>query len=119
MRYRSCVALIVLPWGAVYGQAAPDCGKGIEVIAQGILAASPASKSRAIIQGLADPNLLGLCLANTDDLKTAIAKVIETGAIPARFSSGEDNLHSLALVQATILSASRHGEWVEIAEVLQ
>ena len=49
----------------------------------------------------------------------SIAKVIETGAIPARFSSGEDNLHSLALVQATILSASRHGEWVEIAEVLQ
>jgi hypothetical protein len=39
--------------------------------------------------------------------------------VPARFSSGEDNLHSLALVQATILSASRNGEWVELAEVLQ
>jgi predicted dehydrogenase len=49
----------------------------------------------------------------------AIAKVIETGSIPARFSSGEDNLHSLALVQATILSAARKGDWVEIAEVLQ
>jgi predicted dehydrogenase len=49
----------------------------------------------------------------------AIAKVIETGTMPARFSSGEDNVHSLALVQATILSASRGGDWVEIAEVLQ
>jgi len=49
----------------------------------------------------------------------AIARVIETGTMPARFSSGEDNLHSLALVQATILSASRGGDWVEIAEVLQ
>ena len=49
----------------------------------------------------------------------SIAKVIETGSIPARFSSGEDNLHSLALVQATILSASRAGAWVDIAEVLQ
>lgn len=49
----------------------------------------------------------------------AIAKVIETGSIPARFSSGEDNLYSLALVQATILSAARNGEWVDIAEVLQ
>src|SRR5690606_41209459 len=36
----------------------------------------------------------------------AIAKVIETGSMPARFSSGEDNLNSLALVQATILSRS-------------
>lgn len=47
-----------------------------------------------------------------------IAKVIETGAVPARFSSGEDNLHSLALVQATILSADRNGDWVDIAEVM-
>jgi predicted dehydrogenase len=49
----------------------------------------------------------------------AIAKVIDTGSTPARFSSGQDNLHSLALVQATILSASRNGEWVEIEEVMQ
>jgi predicted dehydrogenase len=57
----------------------------------------------------------------TDRLGTlaAVARVIETGTMPARFSSGEDNLHSLALVQATILSASRDGQWVEIAEVLQ
>ncbi|MDB5588483.1 MAG: Gfo/Idh/MocA family oxidoreductase [Devosia sp.] len=48
----------------------------------------------------------------------AVAKVIESGSMPARFSSGQDNLHSLALVQATILSASRNGEWVEIAEVM-
>lgn len=49
----------------------------------------------------------------------AIAKVIETGSVPARFSSGEDNLHSLALVQATILSAARDGAWVDIAEIME
>jgi predicted dehydrogenase len=48
-----------------------------------------------------------------------LANVIETGVAPARFSSGEDNLYSLALVQAAITSASRNGEWVDIAEVLQ
>src|SRR5690606_35636821 len=60
-------------------------------------------------------------LDHTDRLGTlaTIAKVIETGTVPARFSSGEDNLHSLALVQATILSASRGGDWVEIAEVME
>jgi predicted dehydrogenase len=57
----------------------------------------------------------------TDRMGTlaAIARVIETGTMPARFSSGEDNIHSLALVQATILSASRGGAWVEIDEVMQ
>lgn len=48
-----------------------------------------------------------------------VAKVIETGALPPRFSSGKDNLMSLALVQATIASANRAGEWVDIAEVMQ
>ncbi|WP_197410717.1 Gfo/Idh/MocA family protein [Devosia epidermidihirudinis] len=48
----------------------------------------------------------------------AVAKVVETGTVPARFSSGEDNLHSLALVQATITSASRNGEWVDISEIM-
>jgi hypothetical protein len=45
----------------------------------------------------------------TDRLGTlaAVARVIETGTMPARFSSGEDN------------PASRDGQWVEIAEVLQ
>ncbi|MCC6540549.1 MAG: hypothetical protein IT162_23575 [Bryobacterales bacterium] len=94
------MALIVLPWGAVYGQAAPDCGKGIEVIAQGILAASPASKSRAIIQGLADPNLLGLCLANTDDLKTAIAKVIEIKRIDKQVGASGASSGSTTLVSS-------------------
>ncbi len=46
-----------------------------------------------------------------------IARVIETGAIPARFSSGKDNVNSLALVMANIASASKGGEWVDIASV--
>jgi hypothetical protein len=48
-----------------------------------------------------------------------VAKVIETGSLPPRFSSGKDNLASLALVQATIASANRGGEWVDIAEVME
>jgi len=48
-----------------------------------------------------------------------IASVIETGIVPRGFSSGEDNLGSLALVRASILSASRNGDWIDIAEVMQ
>ncbi|UYO00355.1 MAG: Gfo/Idh/MocA family oxidoreductase [Devosia sp.] len=50
---------------------------------------------------------------------STIAAAVDTGVIPPRFSSGEDNLKSLALVRATILSASRNGDWVEIEEVMQ
>lgn len=49
---------------------------------------------------------------------SSIARVIETGVTPVGFSSGEDNLGSLAMVQASILSASRGGDWVEVAEVI-
>lgn len=57
----------------------------------------------------------------TDRIGTlaSVANVVATGNVPTGFSSGEDNLHSLALVQATILSASRGGDWVEISEVMQ
>lgn len=48
----------------------------------------------------------------------SIARAIETGETPPGFSSGADNLGSLGLVQASILSASRGGDWVEMAEVL-
>jgi len=48
----------------------------------------------------------------------AMAKVLDTGEVPRGFSSGADNLGSLALVQGTILSASRGGDWVDIREVM-
>ena len=48
----------------------------------------------------------------------AIANVLDKGIVPRGFSSGEDNLGSLALVQATILSASRGGDWVDMKEIL-
>lgn len=110
----------VTPWS---GEWTMDCSEG-EII----------WSSRDHFMGKAGPDKLSLRerdgeavpfplepieFADRTGTLAAIAKVIETGSIPARFSSGEDNLHSLALVQATILSASRGGEWVEIAEVLQ
>ncbi|ODT72595.1 MAG: hypothetical protein ABS75_03885 [Pelagibacterium sp. SCN 63-23] len=49
---------------------------------------------------------------------SSMARAVDTGVIPPGFSSGEDNLGSLGLVQATILSASRGGDWVEMAEVM-
>lgn len=49
----------------------------------------------------------------------AMIEAVETGRIPKRFSSGEDNLKSLALMQASILSTQRRGAWVDIAEVLE
>ncbi|MBJ3784359.1 Gfo/Idh/MocA family protein [Devosia sediminis] len=48
----------------------------------------------------------------------AMAGVLDTGIVPVGFSSGQDNLGSLALVQATILSASRGGDWVDMKEIL-
>jgi predicted dehydrogenase len=110
----------VTPWA---GEWTMDCSEG-EII----------WSSRDHFMGKSGPDRLSLrkrdkeavpfaleALEFTDRTGTlgAIAKVIETGAVPARFSSGEDNLHSLALVQATILSASRNGDWVEIAEIMQ
>lgn len=47
-----------------------------------------------------------------------MAGVLDSGTIPRGFSSGEDNLGSLGMVQASILSASRKGDWVEMQEVL-
>jgi predicted dehydrogenase len=66
-----------------------------------------------------EPELPQVALTDRAGTLDAIAHAIETGAIPARFSSGQDNLKSYALVQATIASAARAGEWVEIAEILE
>ena len=49
----------------------------------------------------------------------AMVQTIDTGTAPPRFPSGADNLNSLALAAAAILSAARDGSWVEIEEVLQ
>lgn len=49
----------------------------------------------------------------------AFKELVETGRIPDYFSSGEDNIKSLALVAASIESARKRGEWVEIADILQ
>jgi predicted dehydrogenase len=48
----------------------------------------------------------------------AMCRTIETGIAPPYFSSGADNLMSFALVAAALLSASRDGASVDIAEVL-
>lgn len=49
----------------------------------------------------------------------AVCEAVDSGKLPSRFPSGTDNLNSLALVEATILSARRDGSWVEIEEVLE
>lgn len=48
----------------------------------------------------------------------AIRTAIETGRAPAHFSSGRDNLNSLAISQAAIASAAGGGNWIEIADIL-
>lgn len=49
----------------------------------------------------------------------ATIETIEAGKAPPRLPTGRDNLKSFALVQASILSAKRSGEWVELAEILR
>lgn len=48
----------------------------------------------------------------------ACAEAVSTGRMPPGFSSGADNIRSLALMQASILSTQRGGDWVRIDEVL-
>ena len=48
----------------------------------------------------------------------AAIEAVETGELSPRFPTGADNLNSLALVVASVLSASRRGDWVAIDEVL-
>ncbi|WP_181703952.1 Gfo/Idh/MocA family protein [Chthonobacter albigriseus] len=48
----------------------------------------------------------------------AMEQAVRTGVPPARFSSGADNLMSLALMQASIVSTQRGGDWVSIEEIL-
>jgi len=57
----------------------------------------------------------------TDRLGTlhAVAQAVDTGEFPPRFSSGADNLYSFAVVQATIASAAKNGEWIEIADIMK
>ncbi|MBU1335193.1 MAG: Gfo/Idh/MocA family oxidoreductase [Alphaproteobacteria bacterium] len=110
----------VTPWA---GEWVMDCSEGQILWTSRDHFMGKAGPDRVTLQPLdGKPEPLALpVLEHTDRVGTlaSVARVIETGTVPARFSSGEDNLHSLALVQATILSASRNGEWVELAEVLQ
>jgi len=48
----------------------------------------------------------------------ALAHAVLTGTAPPRFSSGRDNIGSLALVEAAILSARHGGTPVKLADVL-
>jgi len=57
-------------------------------------------------------------LDRAGSLAAAVATV-DSGTQPPRFPSGADNLNSLALAAAAILSAARGGSWVEIEEMLQ
>ena len=110
----------VTPWA---GEWTMDCSEGQIIWTSRdhfMGKAGPDQLSLRPLDGETTPSALEpVPYADRTGTLAAIAKVIETGTMPARFSSGEDNVHSLALVQATILSASRGGDWVEIAEVLQ
>lgn len=47
----------------------------------------------------------------------AFAGAILSGREPPRLSSGRDNVLSLAMVEAAVRSAQRHGVWIEMADV--
>ena len=48
----------------------------------------------------------------------AIVEAIKTGTPGDDFIPGSDNIRSLAISEAAILSAARRGEWVDMAEIL-
>lgn len=54
----------------------------------------------------------------TSSALRAMVDAIESRREPEDFVAGKDNLMSLALSEAAILSASRRGDWVALSEVL-
>jgi predicted dehydrogenase len=48
----------------------------------------------------------------------ALAAAARSGEVPRWFSSGADNIFSLALVKACLASAAHGGEWIALAEIL-
>ena len=109
----------VTPWA---GEWTMDCSEGQIIWTsrdhfKGV--AGPDQMSLRPLDGEAAPvDLAPVEYSDRVGTLASVAKAIESGTTPDRFSSGADNIYSLALVQASILSASRNGDWVELAEVL-
>lgn len=109
----------VTPWA---GEWTMDCSEGQIIWTsrdhfKGV--AGPDQMSLRPLDGAATPvDLTPVEYSDRVGTLASVAMAIESGTTPDRFSSGADNIYSLALVQASILSASRNGDWVELAEVL-
>ncbi len=64
------------------------------------------------------PKLAPVKLRDRQGALAMIRTAIETGREPAWFSSGRDNLNSLAICEAAIASAAKGGNWIEIADIV-
>jgi predicted dehydrogenase len=64
------------------------------------------------------PKLPRVGLRDRQGALAMIRTAIETGREPAWFSSGRDNLRSLAISEAAIASAARGGNWIQIADIV-
>jgi predicted dehydrogenase len=69
-------------------------------------------------EGERRPKLSALRYIDRAGALAATIEALTTGKAPPRLPLGSDNLHSFALVQASLLSAKRAGDWVEIREIL-
>ncbi|HUG62022.1 MAG TPA: Gfo/Idh/MocA family oxidoreductase [Methylomirabilota bacterium] len=108
------------PWA---GEWSMDCGEGeIWWTSRDQSAGRPPGPDRVTIKRLGEaatePALPIVALADRAGALNAMLTALATGTPPPRFSSGRDNIMSLALVESSILSASRRGDWVEVAELL-
>jgi predicted dehydrogenase len=107
------------PWA---GEWSMDCARG-EIRWSSRDGLAPPGKSDVLTmrhygQEAVAPVLPKLAYLDRAGALAAAIAAIETGELPPLFPTGADNLNSLALVAASILSASRKGDWVEIDEVL-
>ncbi len=107
------------PWA---GEWTMDCAHG-EIRWSSRDSEAPAGKSEKLTlrqygQKPAAPKLPRLPYLDRAGSLAAAIEALDTGTLSPRFPTGADNLNSLALVAASILSASRDGAWVDIAEVL-
>ena len=75
-------------------------------------------QSKSLDEPAVDLPLVDISFYDRAGTIAALAEAVESGIRPRYFSSGEDNLKSLALMETCVLSAKRQGAWVEPAELL-
>ncbi len=115
MSHRKLGVLTLAAAWVLRGQpAARTCDEGIRATAEAVFALPAADRAQPARDALVDANLLGLCLANSDEMRASIAKVIEIRRIDKQVgasggASGSTTLVSSGAAPRLLGVAVEHG----------